>query len=222
MATTIQNIIDRAVDWSVANGLTSLTSDNAEMIARIAADERALFDLSAQSSSFYHAVSTAVTSTSGSSGRTIATASLTPPVGRILRFVLNTGEEVHPVDLRDTDAELEPRYYLLGTTITEVENDWSGTTGTVSGTLTYIRQPTALSTSGALTQTITLDDRFADLLELRLAWYLAHKDVGRDAPELQRLEQRILARTQDYMAMLQMYGGSEVQRFIFPQVGGQK
>lgn len=222
MTTTLQNIKDRAVAWSVANGLTTLTSDTAEIINRIAADERALFDASAQSSSFFHAVETAVTSSSGSSGRTITTSGLSPLVGRILRFVLASGSEVNAVDLRDTDAELSPRYYLIGTTLKEVGSDWSASSGTVSGTLTYVRQPAALSTTGALTQTITLDDRFADILEMRLALYLAHKDVGRDAPELQRLEAMIQQRMQDYQQMLVLFGGADVRRFNLPIIGGQK
>lgn len=222
MATTLQQIVDRAADWSVANGLTSLTSDNAEMINRIAADERALFDIAAQSSSFYYAAETAVTSTSGSSARTVATSALTPPVGRILRFVLNSGAEVFQVDLRDTGAELAPRYYLLGTTLKEVGSDWSATSGTVSGTLTYIKRPTDLSTTGALTQTVTLDDRFVDILEMRLAWYLAHKDVGRDIPEIQRLEQQIAARVNDFQQMLSLFGGAEVRSFNLPVIGAKR
>jgi hypothetical protein len=222
MTTTLQQIVDRAADWSVANGLSSLTSDNAEMINRIASDERALFDLAAQSSSFYYAVETAVTSTSGSSARTIDTSAITPPVGRILRFVLASGDEVYQVDLRDTDAELSPRYYLLGTTMKEVSNDWSSTTGVVSGTLTYIKRPAELNTTGALTQTVTLDDRFVDILEMRLAWYLAHKDVGRDIPEIQRLEQQVAARVSDFQQMLSLYGGAEVRSFNLPVIGAKR
>ena len=222
MTTTCQQIVDRAVAWSSANGLTSLTSDNAEIINRIAADERAMFDVAAQSSSFYYAVETAVTSSSGSSGRTIATNSLTPPVGRILRFVLASGTEVHQVDLRDTDAELEPRYYLVGTAIKEISNDWSTSTGTVSGTLTYIRRATDLDVTGGMAQTVTLEDRFVDILEMRLALYLAHKDVGRDPVEIQRLEQMVQARMQDFTQMLVLYGGAEVRQFNLPIIGAKR
>ena len=132
MSTTIQDIQTRAVAWSSANGLQSLVSDNAEIINRVAADERQLFDLAASTNSYFFATTAAVTSSSGTSARTITTTALTPPVGRILRFVLDSGAEVSQVDVRDTDAELSPRYYMLGTTLYEVSNDWSAVSGTVS------------------------------------------------------------------------------------------
>ncbi len=47
MATTLQQIQDRAVAWSSANGLQTLVSNRAEIINRIAVDERRLFDLAA-------------------------------------------------------------------------------------------------------------------------------------------------------------------------------
>lgn len=222
MATTILQIQQRAVAWSSANGLQSLVSDTADIINRIAADERALFDLAASMNSYYFAVSTAVTSSSGSSGRTIATSGLTPPVGRILRLVLASGDEVNQVDLRDQDAELSPRYYLLGTVLTEIGNEWSATSGTVSGTLTYVKRPAVLSTTGALTQTVTLPDEFADLLEMKLAFYLAHKDYGREQPELVRLEKLIQQRTAEYLAFLQSFGGTEARRFTIPSSGSKK
>lgn len=222
MATTIATIKDRAVAFSSANGLQSLTQDTAEIINRVATDERQLFDLAAATNSYYFATTAAVTSSSGSSVRTISTTALTPPVGRILRFVLASGTEVNQVDLRDVDAELEPRYYLLGTTLYEVENDWSASSGTVAGTLTYVKRPTALSTTGALTQTVTLPDEFVDLLELKLAHYLAHKDYGREQPEIKRLEEMIARREADFVAFLQTFGGTEHRRFTIPATGAKR
>ena len=118
MATTITQLKDRAVAWSSANGLQSLVSDTAEIINRVAADERVLFDLAASLNSYYFATTAAVTSSSGTSARTITTSALTPPVGRILRLVLASGDEVNQVDVRDQDAELSPPYFLLGTVLT--------------------------------------------------------------------------------------------------------
>lgn len=202
--------------------MQSLTNDTAEIINRVAVDERILFDLAAATNSYYFAATSAVTSSSGSSGRTITTSALTPPVGRILKFVLANGTEVSQVDLRDTDAELSPRYYLLGTVLTEVSNDWSASSGTVAGTLTYVKRPTALSTSGALSQTVTLPDEFADLLELRLAHYLAHKDYGREQPEIQRLEAMIAERTEQYVAFLQTFAGPESRKTTIPTIGHKR
>ena len=221
MATTIQQIQDRAVAWSIANGVSSLVSDTAEIIARVAADERSLFDLAAETSSHYFAYSQSVTSSASSSARTIATTALTYPVKRILKLVLSTGSQVNQVDLRDLDAELEPRYYMLGTTITEVEDDWSAVSGAVNATLTYVRGPTALSASGALSQSISLDDQFADLLEMRLARYLAQKDVGRGAEEVALLDARIAERTRDFLSFLSTFGGVEVRRFNISKVGNK-
>lgn len=221
MATTIQQILSRATSFSSANGLQSLTNDNAEIINRVASDERQLFDLAAAMNSYYFATTAAVTSSSGSSARTITTSALTPPVGRLLRFVLASGTEVNQVDLRDVDAELAPRYYVLGTTLVEVDNDWSASSGTVSGTLTYVKRPTVLSTTGALTQTVTLPDEFVDILELKLAYYLAHKDYGREQPELKRLEAMVARREQDFVTFLTTFGGVESRNTIIPKVGGK-
>ena len=219
MTTTIQDIQTRAVAWSSANGLQSLVSDNAEIINRVAADERQLFDLAASTNSYFFATTAAVTSSSGTSARTITTTALTPPVGRILRFVLDSGAEVSQVDVRDTDAELSPRYYMLGTTLYEVSNDWSATSGTVGGTLTYVKRPTALDTTGTLTQTVTLPDEFTDILDLKLAHYLAHKDYGREQPEIKRLEEMVARREQDFVQFITSFGGVEARRVTIPSTG---
>ena len=219
MSTTIQDIQTRAVAWSSANGLQSLVSDNAEIINRVAADERQLFDLAASTNSYFFATTAAVTSSSGTSARTITTTALTPPVGRILRFVLGSGAEVSQVDVRDTDAELSPRYYMLGTTLYEVSNDWSAASGTVSGTLTYVKRPTVLSTTGTLTQTVTLPDEFTDILDLKLAHYLAHKDYGREHPEIKRLEEMVARREQDFVQFITSFGGVEARRVTIPSTG---
>ena len=219
MTTTIQDIQTRAVAWSSANGLQSLVSDNAEIINRVAADERQLFDLAASTNSYFFATTAAVTSSSGTSARTITTTALTPPVGRILRFVLDSGAEVSQVDVRDTDAELSPRYYMLGTTLYEVSNDWSAASGTVGGTLTYVKRPTALDTTGTLTQTVTLPDEFTDILDLKLAHYLAHKDYGRENPEIKRLEEMVARREQDFVQFITSFGGVEARRVTIPSTG---
>lgn len=222
MTTTVQQLLDRAVAWSSANGLTSLTGDTAEIINRVAADERSLFDLATRVNRSYFARTQSVTSTSAGSGRTIALTGgdfTANPVGRILEFKLSDGRIVSQVDALDLDAELAPRYYVLAKTIYEVSNDWSTSSGAVTGTLMYVKRPATLSTTGALTQTVTLDDDFADILELRLARYLVQKDYGREGAEYERLGVMISEREQDFTSFLEQYGGVEARRFLMPQTG---
>jgi hypothetical protein len=223
VTTTLQQVQDRAIAWSAANGLTSLTADRALIINRIAADERALFDLATRENRFFFATAVAVISTSGASGRSIPTASLNPPVGRILKLELaGVADPIAQVDPQDTGGEFAPRFYLLGTTIYEVSNDWSASNGTVSGTLTYTKLPAALPTTGDLTQSITLPDEFSDILELRLARYLAHIDVGREDSELEQLDARIEEREADFVSHISKFGGVEAMRFKIPTNGDKK
>lgn len=220
--TTLQQIQDRAVAFSSANGLSSLVSDRSEIINRIAGFERDVYDLATRENRYFFAVSASVTSTSGASGRSINLASLPIPCGRILKFVLNDGRTVDQVDIQDLDAELAPRYYVLGTTMYEVSSDWNAANGTASGILTYVRQPAVLSVTGDLTQTITLPDDFADMLEVRLAHYLAHKDVGRDPAELERLEKMIAEQDENFVSHVTEFAGVESQRFNIPTRGDKK
>lgn len=221
MTTTCQQLQDRAVAYSSANGLASLVSDKAEIINRIGTDERALYDLAARTNRYFFAVTTDITSTTGATGRSFALTSLSPRVARILKIVLADGREVSQVDVQDLAAEFSPRYYVLGQTVYEVENDWSATSGAVAAVLTSVRLPVTLDTTGLLTQAITLPDDFADILELRLARYLAHKDVGRDQAEMTRLDEQISAREADFVSHITQFGGVEARRFIVPTSGAK-
>lgn len=222
MTTTLQQLQDRAVAFSSANGLSSLVSDRSEIINRIAGFERDVYDLATRENRYFFALSAAVSSTNASSARSIPLASLTIPCGRILKFVLNDGRTVDQVDIQDLEAELAPRYYVLGTTMYEVSNDWSASPGVVSGILTYVRQPATLSTAGDLTQTLSLPDEFADMIELRLAEYLAHKDVGRDPLELERLEKMINDQDENFVSHVGQFAGVESRRFNIPTKGDKK
>lgn len=219
MTTTCQKLQDRAVAYSSANGLASLVSDKAEILNRIATDERALYDLAARTNRYFFATTIAITSTSGASLRSFALTALSPRVARILKIVLADGREVNQVDVQDLEAEFSPRYYVLGQTVYEVENDWSSVNATVSATLTYVQLPATIDTTGLLTQTVTLPDDFVDLLELRLARYLAHKDVGRDPAEMTRLDEQIKAREADFLSHITQFGGVEARRFTLPSSG---
>lgn len=222
MTTTLQQIQDRAVAFSSANGLSSLVSDTAEIINRIASIEQGVYDLATRENRHFFALKAAVASTNGSTDRSIGLAGLTIPCGRILQLKLADGRIVNQVDVLDTDGELAPRYYVLGKTIYEVGNDWSPTAGPVSASLTYVRQPAALSVTGALTQTLSLDDEFTDLIELELAAYLAHKDVGRDPAELDRLDKLIAAAQANFISHITEFGGVEARRFNQPTSGDKK
>jgi hypothetical protein len=222
MTTTLQQIQDRAVAFSSANGLSSLVSDTAEMINRIAALEQAVYDLATRENRHFFALKAAIASTSAASDRSIALTGLTVPCGRILQFKLADGRIVNQVDVLDVEAELAPRYYVLGKTIYEVGNDWSASSAAISGFLTYVRQPAVLNKAGTLTQTLSLDDEFTVLLELRLAEYLAHKDVGRDPTELERLEKMIAEAEANFVSHITEFGGVEARRFNQPQQGDKK
>ena len=224
MATTVQNIVDRAKALSSANGLSSLTSDTAEMIFRVNQAQNAIFDQISAANRSYFAATASITSTSGASGRSFDLSAVTPPVARVLRIVLTaSGATLNQVDLLDTDGELAPRYYMLGTTAYEVSNDWNtASSAAVSATLTYVKRATQLSTSGALTQTVTLQDEFADLLDLKLGAYLAHKDVGRDPQEIARLEAMYDERFNDFLTYLDQFGGVEARRHDIPAPRGTK
>lgn len=219
MATTLQQIQDRAVSWSIANGAASLVEDTALIIHQIAVQERALFDRAASLNSYYYAVLTTAASTNAAANRTLDLTTVAPttaPVRRLLLVKLPNGTELNQVDLRDKDAEFAPRFFLRGRSVVEVGSEWSAATEAVTLTLEYMKGPAPLSTTGALTQTISLEDDFADLLELRLAWFLAHSDVGRDTPELERLEEKLAERMIAYDTMLAAYSGETARRFNIP------
>lgn len=218
MATTLQQIQDRALSWSVANGTTSLVSDSSLVIARIAALERALFDRAKALNSYYYATTASANSTSGSSARTLDLTTVAPttaPVRRLLSVSLPSGAELNQVDLREQDAELAPRYFLRGRTLVELNSEW-GATGVVALALVYMRGPAPLNVAGALTQTISLEDDYADLLELGLAWWLAQRDVGRETQEMTRLQETLAQREADYIEHITNFSGEAARKQNIP------
>lgn len=219
MTTTLQQIQDRAIGHSSANGLTSLVQSTSEIINQIANYEIDLYDLAAKVNRYFFAVRVSVASTGGASERSIDLAALTVPCYRLLQFKLNDGRVVNQVDGLDTDAELAPRYYLLGKVIYEVGSDWSSSSGAVAGKLVYMKGPAALNSGGDLTQALSIDDDLTDSIELRLARYLAHKDVGRTKQELDDLEQMITDSDQGFVDHITEFGGVEARRFNTPTKG---
>lgn len=213
MTTTVQQLADRAKAFSTANTSASIT-DSAEIIARVTSIERQLYAAASQRRPDFFLASTALTSTSGSSGRTADLSAVSPPVMRVLRVsITSTDETVSQVDVLDPDGDLAPRYYAKGQTLVEVSNDW-GASGTVGLTVHYIKGPVALSTSGGMSQTVSIPDEWTDCLVLPLALYLAHKDVGRDPAELQRIEGQAAQVTEQFYTYLDQYAGAGAIRYL--------
>lgn len=209
MTTTLQQIQDRAVAFSSANGLSSLISDTSEIISRIQADQEALYAGLADQWGALTQVSASVASTSGSSGRTISLV-ITPPIRRVISLILANGQRVREVAVDDQDARHSPRYYILGSSLVEVGSDW-GATGVANATLVYAGGPVVLAPSGALTQLVTIADEWTDLLVLPLAMYLVQKDVGRESAEYERLERVLASRRDAYTTYLANYSGEIVR-----------
>jgi hypothetical protein len=218
MTTTCQIIVDGARKFNTLNA--ALTTDVAEMLSRILADQQEVFTSVAGLTRERFQTVVGVTSTTGVSGRVIDLAALTPtnpPVERVLTLVLADGREANQVDVLDVDAELKPRYVVRGQTLVEVTNDWSTASGApVNATLTYVYGPTAISPTGDLTQLVSVPDAWIDLLVLPLAIYLAQKDPGRDPAEIARLEGKLSRKQDAFVAYLTNYGGVEVKRFDLP------
>lgn len=157
------------------------------------------------------------TSTSGSSGRTVDLTGATVPIERILKVTLADGREASQVDELDTEAELAPRYFIRGTTLHEVSNDWSTSSGTISVTVLYVYGATAISVTGSSSsQNVSVPDEWIDVLVLPLAMYLHQKDPGRDPAEYARLEKMYEDTWADFLGFLTNYGGNESRRFVLP------
>lgn len=207
MTTTVQQIQDRAVAFSSANGLSSLVSDTSEILSRVRADQQALYAGLLDQSGTRFQVTANLVSSSGSSGRTIALSSLSPPLARAISLTLASGQRAREVTIDDQDGRHPPRYYALGLSLVEVSNDWSAATGTVAATLVYAAGPTDIDPAGALTQLVSVPDEWTDLLVLPLAMYLVQKDVGRDADEYGRLERMQAGKLEAFTTYLANYSG---------------
>lgn len=214
MSTDISTVIQRAIGRSISNNDPGMTGNSSLMIAEVAAYERDIFRVAARESRFFY-TEASVTSTDAPSARSIALSAITPPIERIVRVLLPTGVPLKQVDYEDQGAELAPRYYVFRTTLYEVGSEW-GASGPVTMTVGYAESPAVLDVAGSLSQTVTLPDEYTDLLDLRLAQYLAVKDTGRDPTEAQALGAEYGARLSDVIDGLDHFGGSVRRRFISP------
>jgi hypothetical protein len=214
MSTNCQQIYVRAKQSTPANA--ELVSISTEILARIEADQQALFASIAGITRDRFQTSVGVTSTSAASERVIDLSVLTLPVERLLKVTLSDLRIARQVDVIDVDAELSPRYLVRGQTLVEVSNDWSTTSGTVSATLVYVYGPTTIDPSGAYTQTVSVPDAWADLLVLPLQLYFASQRPMTDPGEIDRLQARLTDRTKNFVAYLTNYGGIRSDRFDVP------
>ena len=217
MSTAIQDVLTRALGYSTQDNAADLYSNTSEIIAQVAAFERDIFRVAAAfTRNLVVQASSSFNSTNAAANRTVDLSTASPGVERIIRIQLG-GVWVSLVDLEDVDAELPPRAYLLGSTLTEVGSDW-GATGVVALVIDYVVKPATLDPTSNLSQTITLPDEFADLLAIRLAHYLSIKDVGRDPAEAQELDTIYQTRLKSMLDALDHREGEARRRFLAPYI----
>ena len=140
MTTTVQQIFEAALQWSVANPDVFRAASTREILERVNADHQALFSKLADEDYHLYSANGLLLSTAGPSGRTVDLATLLPPVEAVIAVRLPNGEEVFPVDVGDQEAELAPRYYQQGDELVEINNEW-GAAGAVSLALVYAYRP---------------------------------------------------------------------------------
>lgn len=214
MTTACSDIIARAGSFNALN--SALTGDSVEMLSRIRADQQRIFTAIAGKTRDRFKTTAALVSTSGSSGRSLSLSGVTSPIERILKLTLADGREASQVDELDTEAELSPRYFVRGTTLYEVANDWSAAAGPVSATLLYVYSAAPISLTGGLAQNVSIPDEWTDILVIPLAAYLHTKDPGRDTSEYDKLADMLDEAQQGFVNYLTAYGGITSTRFSIP------
>lgn len=214
MTTTCQQIYVRAKQSTPANAdLVPLPS---EVLARIEAEQQALFaSLSSVSRDRFQATVT-LTSSIAVSARVVDLSTVAPVVERLLDVTLADGRTARQVDVLDVNAELSPRYIVRGRTLIEVSNDWSARGGAVQVTLVYVYGPTSIDPAGAFSQTVSVPDEWCDLLVLPLQMYLAGQRAPTSDTEVAQLESRYAKRVQSFADSLTNYGGVRSNRFDIP------
>lgn len=225
MSTSCQQIYVRAKQSSPSNA--DLLPTPGDVLARIEADQQALFaSLASVARDRFQVVQT-LTSTSGTAARIFDLSPLTSrPVERILQLTLADGREVHQVDVLDVEAELAPRFIVRGQTIVEVGNDWSTAGGSITATLIYVYGPIKLDVSATaqLGQLVGVPDEWADLLvlPLRIHFFYLREPNDRTPDELADMQQRLSDRRQAFLDYLTNYGGVRSDRFDIPAPANKK
>lgn len=227
MATTVQQLVDRAIDRSVANRGTSLLSSTPVVLARVQQYTSAIFQRLATMQRTYFQIDEVLTSTASvaASARVVDLADLELPCLRLLKVTrVEDGEECNAVDVRNIDAEYAPRFYVSGTQLVEVYPDWdAGDPGSVDLRVYFLRGPDVLDLDGALTQTVSdlLPDDFTDLLDNRLGRYLSEKDFGRDPKEIAALDADYEARFASFVDYLDNLAGALSVGVAVPVAGSK-
>lgn len=213
MATTCQNVIDRAKTFSPLN--VSLTTDPVEMVVRVQQMQQRVFTAIAPLNAARFSVVATPNSTSASSNRTVDLSPLSPPVERVRRVALPSGVDVDQVTEMDPNAELAPRYFPRGQKLYEVGSDW-GATGVVVMTILYAYGATPITATGGTSQAISLPDEWADVLIIPLARYLHTKDPGRDPIEYQNLTTQYGEAWTAFLGYVTNYDGELMRSKLLP------
>lgn len=215
MATTVQDVIDRAVALSVAN--QGLATNPPDLIYRINQYQRRAFTEFTDVNRYAFQTSASVVSSAGNGNRVATLSTLTAKVERVLKVTLPSGVEVSQVDLQDVTAELAPRYYPRGETLVEVGTDWNTAAPTaVTLTVAYCSRPDDLNTIGATNQLVSIPDGYCDILVYELAAYFAFSDVGRDPGEAQALMAQRNAAMANWITQGGHYAGVPAYQLAIP------
>lgn len=211
MATTVQQIIDRAKGRSVANTLPALTADAAQLIARCNDFQQALWRTVVQRSRTAFATSAQLTSTAAASGRAINLDAAPARVGRVLRVErASDALEFTRADLSSQDAEWGPRFLVERRLLREVQSSWGAGGGTVTVRVSYLERPAPLLAGAGLPQPVWIEDDYCFLLVNRMARDFARADVGREEAELQSLDAEYEEGVDAYIDNLQLLAGPRV------------
>ena len=212
----MQDVFDRGIARSTANVAGFYSGKEKEILARVNYAQQRLFTRLAQENRYFYVQDTTIPSNNAASARRVDLATLTPLVERLLVAKLPSTAELSQVDLQDLEAELAPRFYPQGTKMVEVGNEW-GAPGIVTLSVWYAYRPAELDLLGALTQNVTVPDRFGEYLELDLAAYFAGSDFGRaesSPSEIARLQKEQAAVYEDFLQHTDHFAGPSSRRFI--------
>lgn len=217
MATSVQDVINRAVALSVAN--QGLATNVPDLIYRVNSFQRKRWTQFTQSNKYYYQVTQNVTSTAGNGGRVADLSLFAQPVERTLSVYLPSGIEVREVDLQDMNAELAPRYYPSGQTLVEVTNDWdTASANAVLLTVNYCYRPVDLDVTLPTSQLVSVPDGYVGCLVNDLGAYFAFSDFGRatQVPETTQLMSDADAMMQAWIGEAGHFAGHSAYRFELP------
>lgn len=222
MTTTCSDIVTRALALSVANqGLLdpNVTADVQTALSRISQAQIKAFIAFTQANRTAFLTSITVASNAANGHRVVDLSAQSPRVERIVRVELPSGVEVALVDPAVPTSEMAPRYFTEGDTLHEISNDWDTTSANaVSLTILCATRPPELdvSATASLTQTVSIPDRFTDLLVYELGAFLAESDVGREQAEVTDLRTKATGVLSDWINSAAQFGGVATYTFSIP------